>query len=184
MIALIPLSMAGESFGEKKARQQRELKSAQLAQQVLDKAEREYLSYRFGTQTFEILRNRKKGITISSYCGDNLEDFQKKKECQALSKLAQADLRPFTSKDFDGGRNPGSVVCTKQLDGQVIYATDSRGNVQTFCHFKDGSMLRSDSIDYFASKKIPPEAKEIEENVDIKKMDAVLDANEESEKGN
>ena len=49
-----------------------------------------------------------------------------------------------------GGANPGAIVCREALKGNVVLGTDLKNNQQTFCQFKDGSVIDSGAIFYYA----------------------------------
>lgn len=73
------------------------------------------------------------------------ECFEKKKKCQALKKLDEAKLSLLSEEDRQGGKNPGAQIC-KKLGGKVFIARDPEGNQNSFCRFKDDSLIGNGSL--------------------------------------
>jgi hypothetical protein len=67
-------------------------------------------------------------------------------DCVALNKLERATLKGIPASRFQGGKNPGSVVCSDVLRGEVQIGTDPQGDEQSFCVFNDGSLVSTGSL--------------------------------------
>ena len=76
-----------------------------------------------------------KGSVISSHC------LKKGAKCVALETIKNPPKVKFNKGDFNGGKNPGAVTCKKFKNTYVIIAKDRSGNQQSFCVFKDKSMV-------------------------------------------
>lgn len=80
------------------------------------------------------------GITVSSSCAR--KDHY---ECKAYSAWQSLSGRKI-DVDLKHGRNPGAQICKAVLNGNLITATDSAGNENSFCSFSDGSMIDTGSL--------------------------------------
>lgn len=78
--------------------------------------------------------------------------------CDATELLALAKKRAMRllQEDLEGGKNPGSVICSK-LKGQIVIArTQARGGEVTFCRAKDASLIDCNSLGsaFYSAKKV------------------------------
>lgn len=94
-----------------------------------DKAE----IYQIGKDFYEF--KSIKNSHISSHC------LKKDTKCDALNTINNPPKIQFNKGDFNGGKNPGAVICKKFKNTYVIIAKDLKGNQQSFCVFKDNSMV-------------------------------------------
>lgn len=63
------------------------------------------------------------------------------KDCMA------SKLKPkYARVKITGGMNPGAVLCKKALKSEVVIGVDKEGNQQSFCLFKDKSMVSTGSL--------------------------------------
>lgn len=87
-------------------------------------------------------------IMISAFCmlGKNLR-------CEAASALARAFEKGLDLEN-QGGKNPGSLACSL-LQGEVLIVADENGNQNTFCRFKDHSILDCGTLTYFTKNLSP-----------------------------
>lgn len=89
--------------------------------------------YQFGKEFYEF--KIYKGSAISSHC------LKKDAKCDALETIKNPPKVKFNKGDFNGGKNPGAVTCKKFKNTYVVIAKDLDGNQQSFCVFKDQSMV-------------------------------------------
>lgn len=90
--------------------------------------------YLIGDDTFVFSENKEKDFLISAHC--TKEDSA----CEALEIFNNPPKINFYKGELKGGKNPGSVIC-KKYNAKVIIAKDLIDNQQSFCKFKDESML-------------------------------------------
>lgn len=89
--------------------------------------------YQFGKEFYEF--KIYKGSAISGHC------LKKGTKCDALETIKNPPKVIFNKGDFNGGKNPGAVTCKKFKKTYVVIAKDLDGNQQSFCVFKDQSMV-------------------------------------------
>ncbi len=84
-------------------------------------------------------------IMISDFClvGKTLR-------CGAASALAKAFEKGLNLEN-SGGKNPGSMACTL-LKGEVLIAADDEGNQNTYCRFKDHSIVDCGTLGFFTKE--------------------------------
>ncbi len=108
--------------------------------------------YKINKKVINFIYDRDAKILADENC------FIQKEKCQALQALKIASFKGL-EKHFKNGANRGAVACQRRLKGLVMIAYDRNGNEETFCKFKDGSLLASDSIWFHAfendAKKVP-----------------------------
>tara|TARA_B100000925_G_scaffold291057_1_gene277864 strand:+ start:23 stop:388 length:366 start_codon:yes stop_codon:yes gene_type:complete len=80
---------------------------------------------------FKVIKN----AVISKNCSRSIS------KCDAYEYLDNPPKIKFQKEDFLGGKNPGVVICQKFNDTSISIGRDLNGNQQSFCVFKDGSML-------------------------------------------
>lgn len=76
------------------------------------------------------------GLSIQKGCE------QKSSQCGLwkIKPLLKSNL--LSEEDLRGGKNPGAALCHK-LKLQVVIASDTQGNRQSFCMASDGSLFSS-----------------------------------------
>lgn len=60
---------------------------------------------------------------------------------QALKKVKKVELK-------SGGANPGALICENQLKAEIVILNDFEKNQNSFCLFKDKSMIGLSSLTY------------------------------------
>lgn len=100
--------------------------------------------WKMGDHFFELSNDEKIGLLISKNC--------QKKNCEALKFIKKVSLKNISSDKLSGGKNPGAVLCHDSKIGEVIFLKDLNGNDNSFCLFKDKSMISSASIENQARK--------------------------------
>ena len=81
-----------------------------------------------------------KNSLLSINCRDKV------KKCSA-KKTLNSNLRVKLKKGaLNGGRNPGAVVCKHLENTHIVLAQSLDGNYQSFCVFKDKSMISANSL--------------------------------------
>ncbi len=81
------------------------------------------------------------------YCPGQTQALSACQAVQALSRVSEKGIPPVA---FQGGKNPGSMLCKLALRGQVELATDPQGNEQSICSFQDGSFASTGSLQAWA----------------------------------
>ncbi|MBI3558002.1 MAG: DUF333 domain-containing protein [Deltaproteobacteria bacterium] len=99
--------------------------------------------YRIHGQWVEFIRDEKRHLTLSAAC--------RKQKCLAYKALAKSSLAGLDEK-LEGGAQPGAVICRQQFHGDLQVGQDEDGNETGFCKFKDGSLVGTGSISYYASR--------------------------------
>lgn len=88
--------------------------------------------YNFGEM--KIAFAEKDGFVVNKKCA--------KVGCMALKKARKFKGQQASNELLVGGKNPQAVKCKSMMGGEVIIATDGKGNEQSFCRFKDDSFLK------------------------------------------
>jgi len=86
-------------------------------------------------------------VTVSKEC----KDLHKKKFCKDLEFLNDISFSKAGIKGT-GVSNPGSTICTKLLNGRVVFGRDLDNNENSFCRLKDGTYIDSGTLTYYAMK--------------------------------
>lgn len=102
-------------------------------------------TFYFDGQPMQFLSIRSKRITISTGCMQKSGNFK----CLAFDMLSRASVAGLDA-DLEGGANLGAVICSQKLGGHVVYSEDRQGNQNSFCLFRDSSMVDSGTIAAFA----------------------------------
>ena len=97
--------------------------------------------YQIRGKWVEFIRDPSQHLTLSSSCRD--------KKCQAFKALSEASLKGLDEK-LVGGAQPGAVVCRQKLHAELQTGKDEDGNETGFCKFKDGSLVGTGTISYYA----------------------------------
>ena len=98
--------------------------------------------YQIRGEWIEFIRDPKLHLTLSSSCSA--------KKCQAFKALSQASLKGL-DEELKGGAQPGAVICRQRLHAELQVGKDANGNETGFCKFKDGSLVGTGSISYYAA---------------------------------
>ncbi len=97
-----------------------------------------------GDKKVEFEKNDKLKLIISKSCLKAKSKFS----CEAFLATQKASFN-FIKKDLKGGKNPGAQICRLQLKGSIVYGVDENHNENTFCVFKDNSMISNGSLHYY-----------------------------------
>jgi hypothetical protein len=92
-----------------------------------------------------VVKRAKEHLTVEKNC------YLNKESCDAMLALKKISYQRST-KDIEGGANPGAVICKKQLKMKLFVLIDRDGNEHTFCKFKDDSFIGSGTLSYYASE--------------------------------
>ena len=98
----------------------------------------------FGREVFVHVPGRR--LTISRGCRRSEGEFA----CLAYSSIESARTVRF-QPPLDGGANPGSLLCRK-IGGNVVIGRDSERNENSFCRFKDGSLVDNGTLFYHRAR--------------------------------
>lgn len=96
--------------------------------------------WNIGNQFFPMIKESKRGVLISVGCE------QKKMKCDAYSALMSPKNYKLNEEDLSGGKNPGAVACKKHYNAEILILKDARNNENSFCKFKDGSLVSASAI--------------------------------------
>ncbi|HAR42241.1 MAG TPA: hypothetical protein DCS07_06370 [Bdellovibrionales bacterium] len=106
----------------------------------------ETMSFRIGMRSIQFRNLPEQRILISQDC------FKSGKlSCLAYSAVSKVSLKRFEGESY-GGMNPGSIACSKSASGSVVIGIDSQRNERSFCEFKDGSLIDTGTLNYYARK--------------------------------
>ena len=97
-------------------------------------AELDLETWRFGKVVTTLAKYGKKKLLISKQCINPKNPLALRSNCKKL-----LDIISFSNKKIPfevGGKNPGSVICKKRLNGKVRFAKNLDGEVRTFCEMK------------------------------------------------
>jgi hypothetical protein len=90
--------------------------------------------WKLGGKKLDVVKCPERSCLISRVCPTE--------KCLAAKALAQ----PQKGAVGEGGKNPGSGVCTNHHKANVIIGVSDKGSTQAFCHFSDGSLLSLDGL--------------------------------------
>ena len=97
----------------------------------------------FGSQSIELQRDPIHEGLFSSICF-------RSDSCLAMKAMKVVSKIKLTTQALRGGKNPGSVLCTRLSetfkDTQVVFGENASGNFSSFCHFSDGSLVSSGAL--------------------------------------
>jgi len=107
----------------------------------------ELVSFKVNDQSVVFYDYQDDRITISKNC------VKKKKiqPCMAYKALQAASFQTLAEEKFQGGANPGAVIC-KALKGKVVIGEDKKANENSFCLFEDKSIIDNGSLSYYATQ--------------------------------
>lgn len=100
--------------------------------------------WKMGNHFLEFTKDESQNILISKSCYN--------RKCDALKILKIISFKKINSTKLEGGKNPGSILCTDIAGAQIIYLRDLNGNDNSFCQFKDQSMVSASTLSTFARK--------------------------------
>jgi hypothetical protein len=101
--------------------------------------------WKMGDHFYEFTRTEESGLLISKQCTIS-------KKCMASEFLKKTSFKNLSTTKFSGGKNPGAVLCHESKIGEVVFLKDLQGNDNSFCYFKDKSMVSSSSVALEARK--------------------------------
>lgn len=104
---------------------------------------REVWSYKH--HHFLMVSLEKGKILISENCLDQNQTLLKS-NCEAAKILKQTLSISLRSKDFNGGKNPGAVICKNYLKQNIVILKDPDQNENSFCQFEDRSLISAISL--------------------------------------
>jgi hypothetical protein len=81
--------------------------------------------------------NNKLSLRINEIC------FVKYNSCEALRATRYAKIKEYSSEN---GISPYSKICSDSTKGKVIFLTNSKGHSNSFCLFKDKSIIDTASL--------------------------------------
>jgi len=93
-----------------------------------------FADWKIGGKLLDVAKCEKRSCLISRVCAED--------KCLAAKALAN----PQKGVVGEGGKNPGSAVCTEYHKGQIVLAQSEKGGTQAFCEFRDGSLLSLDGL--------------------------------------
>jgi hypothetical protein len=101
-----------------------------------------------GQESFCLMNHRDQYQYLLSQ--DCLNSTGSENHCEARKAFKRVKKIELQPKDFEGGREPGSMLCLK-LGAQVIISVDARKNQVSHCRFSDGSSAETSALVYFHS---------------------------------
>jgi len=93
-----------------------------------------FAEWKIGGKLLDVAKCEKRSCLISRVCPED--------KCLAAKALAN----PQKGVVGEGGKNPGSGVCTSYHKAAVVIASSPEGSTQAFCRFSDGSLLSLDGL--------------------------------------
>jgi putative hemolysin len=107
------------------------------------------LMWRLGDKLYPMRHEASTGIIISYNCFP-LDTKIADSKCSAAQALKELKFPELPSGALVGGKNPGSLICKEGLKSSVVILKDSDGNENSFCEFKDGSLVSNSTLIRFA----------------------------------
>jgi hypothetical protein len=100
--------------------------------------------WKLGSDFMPLSQNAEKKWLISLHCEE--------KDCMAKDALRKVSMKLLEKGDLQGGKNPGAVLCNKLKNADIVFLSDLQGNQNSFCKFKDGSIVSSSTLVIYAEK--------------------------------
>lgn len=100
--------------------------------------------WKAGKQFVSLYEDKEQNLLYSNEC--------RKSKCDALKLTKNLNWKNVADDATLGGKNPGAVLCKELLKQTIVYMKDLSGNENTFCLFKDNSVISSSSLSVLASK--------------------------------
>lgn len=100
--------------------------------------------WKLGSTFLSLSRNEEKDWLISTHCEE--------RECDAKTALKIVTKKNVKPGASTGGKNPGAILCHTLKDANVVYLNDLEGNQNTFCQFKDSSLVSNSTLVIYADK--------------------------------
>ncbi len=100
--------------------------------------------WKFGKIFIKMYEDKSKNAIYSFACTQS--------SCDALKKTKKVSFKQLDKNALLGGKNPGSVLCKEVLKMDIVFMRDISGNENSFCLFKDKSMLSASSLAVTASE--------------------------------
>lgn len=88
-----------------------------------------------------------KSLLISADCLTKT----KKIKCLAYDRLMKSKPGEINQRTID--MHPGAFICREKVKGKVIVGMDKDGNQNSFCQFKDGSIVDNGSLFHYSIKR-------------------------------
>ena len=106
-------------------------------------AEDTFKSWRISKKMISFTYLKGKSIYLSNNCIEIDDNFKinVSMNCKASNHIQLASLNKINRADLQGGKNPGAVMCTKLLGGNVVFGYDITRNQKSFCKFDDNSYV-------------------------------------------
>lgn len=101
--------------------------------------------WKLGSTFIPLSQNPAKKWLISLHCEEQVP-------CMAREELKKISMKLLEKGDLKGGKNPGAVLCHKISDASIVFLSDLQGNQNSFCKFKDGSMVSSSTLVIYAQE--------------------------------
>lgn len=98
--------------------------------------------WKLGKTFIPMSQNDSKRWLISLHCETD--------PCEALQQLQMINVSLLKKNDLAGGKNPGAVLCHKLPGASVVFMDDLSGNQNSFCKFKDGSIVSNSTLVIYA----------------------------------
>ena len=98
--------------------------------------------WKFGKVFIKMYEDKDKNAVYSFSCNQS--------PCDALKKTNKVSFNSLGKNALLGGKNPGSVLCKESLKMDIVFMKDLAGNENSFCLFKDKSMISASSLAYMA----------------------------------
>ena len=89
-------------------------------------------------------------VTLVEHAGEHLTvsescEGPRGAGCQARRALGKLSLRKLDASQARG-ESDGSLLCERQAEGTVVVGTNARGDENSYCRFKDGSLVDNGSL--------------------------------------
>jgi hypothetical protein len=98
--------------------------------------------WKFGKVFIKMYEDQNKNAVYSFSCNQS--------PCDALKKSNKVSFKTLEKNALLGGKNPGSVLCKENLKMDIVFMKDLAGNENSFCLFKDKSMISASSLAFMA----------------------------------
>lgn len=92
-----------------------------------------------GKMYYPFERDKATNALISQECSAT-------KKCEAYKAVLNKSKIKLSESDRSGGKNPGAVTCKKIYGGEVLVLRDVADNENSFCKFKDKSLVSASDI--------------------------------------
>lgn len=104
----------------------------------------EVIRFRLEEGSVGFLHQPERGLTVSESCRTR----DGRLDCEAYRVLSRVRMS-LLAKPPAGGQEPGSLLCVA-LGGRVAMGVDAKKNENSFCRFRDGSIVDNGTIFHYA----------------------------------